>query len=204
MQDLEFTISQYIDNSLPAVERAELETRLSADPATQVMLEEYRRLDRMMKSAMPIPAFPFDRLAHSISTAIDELQEERASRVYRIGAWIRGSAMPLALAASLMIVAGVGIELLNSHHAPTGWVRNGKTGAAPSMVVAINTVETTGPAVENVSIGPSTSSSASADQPVVVSFAPSQAPSPSHVMVVSGMTSGHDTVRSSATSFDME
>ena len=77
MQDLEFTISQYLDGTLSPADRTALERHLESDADARTMLDEYRRLNVAMK-AMPLPAFQWDALSRSISAAVDAAHERRS------------------------------------------------------------------------------------------------------------------------------
>jgi hypothetical protein len=68
---LEFSISQYLDGSLPPEEVAALEARLKDDPSARELLAEYQRLDAMLKNSTPAtPAIEWDRLAGQLSDAV--------------------------------------------------------------------------------------------------------------------------------------
>ena len=118
-------------------------------------------------------------------------------------AWVRMAVMPLALAASLLIVAGVGIQIYNSSHQhPIGWdnPQVGRTIAPTSSTfVAFQTDKASGPMEEKISIGPS---AAVKNGPIMVSYGDDPAPNASHITVVSGATPRHDTEL--APSFDMQ
>ena len=115
MEDLEYSISQYVDGSLPAAEKAALEKRLAEDADARAMLEEYRKLDEAIRaSATPMPEIDWDALAGRISNAVAEQNEANESfkieRVRRSPWVVRASWM--ALAASVLIVAGIAIHLM--------------------------------------------------------------------------------------------
>src|ERR1700761_200522 len=76
--ELEFSISQYLDGTLSAPEAAALEQVLASDAAARALLDEYRQLDALIKSA-PLPAVRWDALASSISSAIDAQQDQQAA-----------------------------------------------------------------------------------------------------------------------------
>src|SRR6478735_8656063 len=103
-EQLEFLISQYADGSLPESERALVELRLQTDADARTLLDEYRSLDASLKSAMPLPAVNWERLAEHLSEAVAEERETRAATVLgRIGNFGR-----LAIAAAVVLaVAGV-------------------------------------------------------------------------------------------------
>jgi anti-sigma factor RsiW len=115
--ELEFSLSQYLDGTLAEAERAALEERLAGDADARALLAEYQRLDVALK-AVPRPAVDYDRLAGHICAAVSE-QEEEPARIYRIG-FVRTMA-GLALAASVLIGVGFGIRLLQQNQTnPTG------------------------------------------------------------------------------------
>ena len=112
-EQLEFLISQYADGTLPEDQRIELESRLAGDAEVQALLAEDRSLTDLLRS-QPLPEVRWDRLAESISGAIDQQLEQRAARA---SWWIRHR-LPtsLAVAASAFIAIGVAIHLLVPHH----------------------------------------------------------------------------------------
>lgn len=83
----EFSLSQYLDNNLSAGETAALEERLKNDPAAQELLEEYRKVDLLLKAPSPMPAIAWDKLANHLSraTADDAEQFEFAISQYADG-----------------------------------------------------------------------------------------------------------------------
>jgi len=69
---LEYSIAQYADGTLPAAERAALEARLATDERARAMLEAYRRLDAAIagvRAADAVPAVRWDDLAARIARA---------------------------------------------------------------------------------------------------------------------------------------
>ena len=71
--ELEFSISQYLDGTLPPEERAALERRLESDPEARATLDEFRALDAALKDA-PLPAFDWTKVSTSISAAVEQQQ----------------------------------------------------------------------------------------------------------------------------------
>jgi anti-sigma factor RsiW len=106
--ELEFQISQYLDGTLGEADRSALEARLAVDADARALLDEYRRLDVVLKAA-PVPAVNWDGLSAQISRAVAD-QEEEPARTYRIGAFRTFAG--LALAACVLIGLGFGIRLL--------------------------------------------------------------------------------------------
>jgi anti-sigma factor RsiW len=123
-EQLEFSISQYVDGTLAEDERAALEARLADDPEAQALLAEDRALTRLLQSA-PMPEVRWDRFAESVSSAIDGRLEERVARA---SLWMR-MRLPagLAVAASALLAIGIAIHLLS----PSSHV------AAPAHVVPV-------------------------------------------------------------------
>ena len=77
---LEFSISQYADGTLPAWERAALEAVLARDAAARALLAEYRALDAALKAAPDAPpAVAWDRLAERIGGAVAQVAAREES-----------------------------------------------------------------------------------------------------------------------------
>ena len=100
---LEYAISQYIDGTLPPLESAALEERFATDAEARAMLEEYRALDRALKTSLPMPAVAWDRLAAHLSEAVG--REEVPVKHYPMRTI--GRIAGVALAACVAIVTGL-------------------------------------------------------------------------------------------------
>ena len=146
-EELEFAISQYVDGTLPASERAALELRLEGDPDARALLDEYRRLETSLKQDLPaVPEVDWDRLATHISTHV----ADEAGRPLTMP-WVRRFA-PLAVAASLIIGVGVAAVVFLTHRPPKAEVEVAiDHGSQTPTVVAV--VEIEGPAAEIASEG---------------------------------------------------
>src|SRR5688572_28802850 len=107
LDDLEFSISQYLDGTLADADRVALEARLAEDAQARTLLEEYRALDAGLK-AMPLPAVKWDAFAAHVSAAVGRLDEPVQS--YRIGTFTR--ARWVAAAAAVLVAAGVAFQML--------------------------------------------------------------------------------------------
>ncbi|HZL35995.1 MAG TPA: hypothetical protein VFC78_11835 [Tepidisphaeraceae bacterium] len=198
-QDLEYSISQYLDGTLDASERAELERRLESDAAARALLGEYRRLDAALK-AEPLPDVRWDALAESISLAIDRAVEQTA-RPYRLPGWVRVAA-PLAMAASVLVAAGVGIRVYLTArptaplatHSRQQEARTSPPARQPAEQLASIEIfgpradRAEGPAQVQVSIGPARSAGGDA----AISYSDAVISRPSHVSVASGLAPSHD------------
>ncbi len=142
--ELEYSISQYLDGNLPPLQRAALEEQLATDAEARALLDEYRQLDAALKKAMPVPPIAWDRLADQLSKAL--AAEEAPIRHYSIGSM--GWAGRLAVAASLLLAIGIAVQL---SHRPTQLPRS-----APVMLVSGPAIEqSSGPVLAQISIGPS-------------------------------------------------
>jgi hypothetical protein len=69
--ELEFNICQYLDGTLPDAQRIALEALLEQDAAARWLLDEHRKLDAAMKSVLPLPELPWDRLANHFANAVE-------------------------------------------------------------------------------------------------------------------------------------
>src|SRR3954469_24291696 len=109
--ELEYSISQYLDGTLPPLERDALEDRLASDADARALLEEYRRLDLALKNQLPpVPGIAWDRLATQIQQAL-ATAEEPPVKTYSIRSlsW----AARLAIAAALLFAVSVGVYFIN-------------------------------------------------------------------------------------------
>ena len=102
--DLEFLISQYLDGTLPADEKGALLRRVETDADARKLLEEYQRLEDVLK-AQPVPELPLQQLNARIAAAVSE---EPAT--YKMP-WLRYGAR-IAIAACLVIASIVGVRVL--------------------------------------------------------------------------------------------
>jgi negative regulator of sigma E activity len=131
-EQLEFRISQYVDNTLSAGERTTLEAELEGDDEGRKLLEEYRGLEQLMRQAPRMEAVDWDAFAGRVSAAVAEEEIDQPSVLLRIGWGGR-----LAIAASVLIAIGLGISL---------YMMGGKGPAEPDAPVVVAKVE--GPAAE--------------------------------------------------------
>src|SRR5687768_14026042 len=104
--DLEFSISQYLDGTLAPAERDALETRLGGDAEARALFAEYEALQGVLTNA-PIPAVKWDRLAEQISAAVG--REPEPAQSYKLSGWLRPAR--LALAASVLIAGAIAFSI---------------------------------------------------------------------------------------------
>ncbi|MBA2706741.1 MAG: hypothetical protein H0U59_02910 [Gemmatimonadaceae bacterium] len=144
---LEFSISQYADNTLSAGDRAALELHIDANGDARQLLAEYRALDQVIRREAPAtPELDWEALAGRISAAVRD--EEIPARSLRIP-W---RATGLAMAASILLAVGIGIAVYQGDRSsqPTSPVR-------PVAVVKIDgplAEAATQPALVKIDLGP--------------------------------------------------
>jgi hypothetical protein len=146
--ELEYTISQYLDGTLLPLERSALEERLAVDAEARELLEEYRQLNASLK-AMPLPNIAWDKLQGSIVKTLQT--HETPIKHYSIGA-ISWSGR-LAIAAVLLFGISVGVFIVNRNMPAAN-----PAAPSPSAVVAISgpaPEQPKGNVVADISIGPS-------------------------------------------------
>ena len=106
--ELEFSISQYLDGTLADAERDALEVRLAGDVEARALLAEYRAIDAGLK-AMPLPAVNWDAFASHVSSAVTDA--DASAHTYRIGGGYRMTRW-LAAAAAVVVAGGVALQML--------------------------------------------------------------------------------------------
>lgn len=67
---LEFQISQYLDGTLSAQQRLELEKQLSSDPEARAFFNEMQRIDQALKTSMALPPIRWDKLCDGIAASV--------------------------------------------------------------------------------------------------------------------------------------
>ena len=188
---LEFSITQYLDGSLPQSERAGLMERLEKDPEARALLEEHRRLDNVLSRAS-LPTFPLEALSKQLSEAIAQAPapevEQRSLRMPWVGArsWV-------AIAASVMIASGLAFAILS--HGRSGTAANPvhhELTASAGFVTVTGPVSPTDSASDDVqvSVGPS---KAIAGESTLSRYSADLVMRPAHVMMVaSGVNPDQD------------
>jgi hypothetical protein len=156
---LEFAISQYLDGALAPLEAAALEERLARDAEARELFGEYQRLDGVVKNALPEPEVDWSAFSTQLRTRLGEA--EAPVKHYQLPfarvTWVA------ALAASVLIVAGVAMQLMKTstttHPGPTP----GGHGGGELIVQGPAPEQSTGPATTDVQIGaPTNTADASA------------------------------------------
>lgn len=179
--ELEFSISQYLDGSLAEAEESALENRLATDAEARALLAEYRSLDRVLRASPP-PSVDYAALADRITQAV--AQQDEPAQSYRLH-WVR-TASALAVAACVVIAVGLGIRRLQDD-APTGGrsvaVEPHQASVEPKQIVVIDTISRPSPStapVALVSVGPAATSP---DQPTFARYDEDLLSRPSQVII---------------------
>ncbi len=178
-EEFEFLLTQYMDGTLPVDEAAAFFEELAKHPAALEMLDEYRRLDLMLK-AQPSEAINWDGLAEDISTQIDEAGRSRL-RIFV------SSPMRIALAASVAIAIGVAGFL--GVHSPNGKSIGPGIPQAIAQIAGPTAEIATAPAVAEIEIGPGPT--LASDQDASYHYA-DLLPKESRVIIASGETTRQD------------
>jgi anti-sigma factor RsiW len=188
--ELEFSISQYLDGGLAEEDQAALEALLATDAEARALLADYRRVDLALKSR-PLPAVDWDALAGHICAAVADRAEEPAVS-YRIGGFRTMAA--LALAACVVVGIGLGIRLLQpSQSNPTGGALALKPAKPPVEIVVVDSrpaapAPSTAP-VAAIAVGPS---SQLQDRPGFAGYHDDVISRSAEVLVARGGGAGHD------------
>jgi anti-sigma factor RsiW len=191
--ELEFQISQYLDGTLVEDDQSALEARLADDADARALLDEYRRLDLVLKAA-PVPAVDWDALSTQICGAVAEQAEEPA-QTYRIGAF--RTMAGLALAACLLIGLGFGIRLMQpprTNQTGGGGVALNPAKPPVEIVVVDASPAQAAPAasaepIVGIAVGPATSLQ---DRPGFAGFHDELISRPSQVFIARGGEPVHD------------
>lgn len=186
-EQLQFSISQYADGTLPEDQRLELERVLADDTDAQALLADDRALTDLLRAG-PLPEVRWDRLAESISAAIDEQHEQRVAQA----SWWMRHRIPgsLALAASVLLAVGLSIHFLSPGHSPVA--THGPVKGLGTQTVAMLNVQgpqedtPAGPEVTQISIG---AGGSYAKDSALAPYADEIDNRPSRVVIASGMNS---------------
>jgi anti-sigma factor RsiW len=191
--DLEFSISQYLDGTLGARERDALEERLATDAEARAVYAEYESLQGVLTTAAaaPVPGVDWDAFAARVSGAVG--RAELPAQSYKLGAWLRPAR--LAIAASVLVAAGLAVALLR----PGGGGGDGPTAPVqPTRIVAVDKA----PAGEAVAVAPAPNpepvrvtigpSPEAADDTIFVRYADTVVQRPSKALIVSAAPAGQD------------
>jgi negative regulator of sigma E activity len=77
LEQLEFTITQYLDGTLPPEESAALQVRLANDPEARALLAEHQKLTALLR-AEGLPELDWDELASDFSAVVTGTVGERS------------------------------------------------------------------------------------------------------------------------------
>jgi negative regulator of sigma E activity len=77
LEQLEFSITQYLDGTLPPEEQGALEERLATDPQAQALLDEHQSLTALLRS-QPIPELDWADVARDLSAVVTGTVSEQS------------------------------------------------------------------------------------------------------------------------------
>lgn len=182
--ELEFSISQYLDGTLADAERNALDERLATDAEARAILGEYESLQRALV-ADALPLVNWDALSNRISAAVSG--EEMPAQSYKISQWF--SPARLAIAASALIAAGIGFSVLRDRST------SGPEIAVQPISIVVTTpvsqpVQVTSDPIR-VAIGPSPTLR---DEPVILRYADTVVQRSSKALIVSAAPAAQDTL----------
>ncbi len=190
-EQLEFSITQYLDGSLPEAERPALMERLEKDPEARELLEEHRRLDNVLGRAQ-LPAFQLDAFSKQLSEAIAQAPAPEVEQPSLRMPWV-GVRSWMAIAASVLIASGLAIAILS--HGRSGTASNPahhELTASAGFVTVTGPVSPTASSSDDVqvSVGPS---KAIAGESTLSRYNADLVMRPAHVMMVaSGVNPDQD------------
>jgi len=203
MSNLETLISRYaIGEPLSGAEREQVERELERGAEANEMLATEHRLTELLRMANPLPAIDYDKLAQRISANIPQSPMIAAKTA---GASADAMENPdrraifswpkLALAASVLIAAGVAVPLLTRDGETTSGV-GGLSSPSPTNIAVVTVravdggtpIAATSGGVSTVTVGPSR---ALAERPGTVGNANAATSRPSNVSI-SGDGGGSD------------
>lgn len=156
-EQVEFLISQYADGTITPADRVALEGHLDANPDARRLVDEYRELNDLLRTAAPeVPAFDFGAMASRINAAIDD--HNTAAEPIRLRLpWARVGA-GLAVAACVLLAVGLWLRPAgepapsNPTVATTG---NDRLGIVRVAILAPEDARLEyGPALQQIRIGP--------------------------------------------------
>ena len=140
MHPNELVINDYVDNALPASERAEMERHLATCAACRALVDDLREIARAAKTLEPLE--PPARVWPRIATSIGELQPPAVAPNSSYWKW-------LAAAAVLVLATIIGMRFNPLSKRPTPQARQSAsdtsgrtTAAAPNGGDTARTVET--------------------------------------------------------------
>ena len=196
--ELEFSISQYVDGTLvDDQQRSALEERLATDAEARALYAEYQTLQGVLTTSLPaMPEVDWDQFAARVSAAVD--REEMPAQSYKISRWF-SAPMKFAMAASVLVAGAIAFTVMRQDNSNTGTsptntptqiVRVDSPGEAvdTSSAVAVN-ASPAQPALTVAIVPPA----ADEERPTVLRYADSVVQRPSRAMIVSAAPVGQDT-----------
>ncbi len=191
-EQLQFTLSQYVDGTLSPLAVVALEAHLANDADSRALLAEYRALDAVVAAAIePPPVVDYAKLCARIAQALDEAPVPESSTV-KLSWW--GWPTKMALAAGVLLF---GFLWLNMLLGPTGGAPGVVTVPTPPLAAAITHIQVmpvepaTGPAIARITIGPAPQV---AHLPALAHYDDWASARPSQVLIAASQGQAHESV----------
>jgi anti-sigma factor RsiW len=200
-EQLEFQISEYADGTLPAAEVAALEATLASDAEARALLEEFRKLDTIVKTTqMPLPAVDWDRFADHLSRAVAE--EDRATTSIPIhGGRVQVAWWVKRVAIAAVVILAFGVAALWPRHGTPPEIAVGPKPEIPTAP-AVAIVQVGGPevasGVANVQVSIAEPSAVQQQQQANYRIAEDIIYRPPHVVIASGLADAQDSASRSS------
>lgn len=157
-EQVEFLISQYADGTIPPTDRVALEAHLDANPDARRLVDEYRELNDLLRTAAPeVPSFDFGAMASRINEAIDDHNTSAEPIRLRIP-WTR-IGVGFAVAASVLLAIGIWLRPVGEPARSNPTVATAGNGNHPGVirVAVLAPVDARleyGPALQQIRVGP--------------------------------------------------
>jgi len=147
--EIQFSLLEYLDGSLPAEKLAAIEQLLASDGEAAEFVREQRSLDALMRTA-PLPMINWNALSKQISSAVyEEVLPRHSWQIH--WRWIGAAA---AMAASVLIVGGVVLHHRGSVQNVVHVIPVVQPAEVASAIVIGPAAETANGASADVQVGP--------------------------------------------------
>lgn len=154
-EQVEFLISQYADGTIAPADRVALESHLDANPDARLLVDEYRELNDLIRTAAPpVPEFDLGAMTARINAAIDE-HNTSAAPIRLTFPWQRVIG---AIAVAACVVLAVGLWMRQTGEtAPSGPTVATTANPGVIQVAVLNPDDARlefGPALQRIEVGP--------------------------------------------------
>lgn len=152
-QHLEFLISQYVDDTLDAADRKLVEQQIATDPVARQLYKDHHDTQELLEEfGGRIPLINWNEFDNKLAARLAD-EARTMSTQPQISAWRRWG-KPAAIAAGLMIAAGIGYgwHAFTQPISPVQPMANVSVEARPVRMVQVSDQPSTGPSRQSVSV----------------------------------------------------